>query len=225
MPISHKHKCIFVHIPKNGGTSIEHALDMNIAGVFPAEDRDKLYGWISSEDLKSYGFKSPVLQHLTANEINKIVAPEIFNNYFKFAIIRNPWERMLSQYLFKKDLELLFNANKKEDVSFDKYLKNLDSFIAQEQYEYITDENGNILVDYIGRLENLETDFKIICKKLGLSELVLSVKNKTKHTHYSSYYSEETQQIVQDLFKNDIEMFDFKFERKSRFTKRRKYKL
>jgi len=221
MPISHKYKCIFIHIPKSGGTSILNALDI-IHGDTSTENRKSLVGWISSEDLKAYGFASPTLQHLTANDIRKIIPEEIFKNYYKFAIIRNPWERMLSQYLFDESLGLPSIAGKpKKKVSFVEYLKDLSVFLRQEQYEFITDVNGNLLVDYVGRLENLEKDFKIICKNIGAPEPYLPFENTTKHTHYSEYYTEETKQIIQKLFKNDIEMFGYHFEKGSWFDKRK----
>jgi hypothetical protein len=213
MAISHKYRVIFIHIPKNAGCSIEESFEIAHRD-FRTENREILQGWIHSEDLKSHGFLSPTLQHLTANDLRKILPDETFNSYFKFAIVRNPWDRMVSQYLFhRKFYHLIAKKEADEDLSFDEFLRNLNSFVMQEQFEFVTDDNGESLVDFIGRFENLENDFKIICKRIGISERLLPHTNTTKHTHYSRYYTEETKELVQQLFPTDIEIFGYQFER------------
>ena len=91
MPVSHPHKTIFVHIPKTAGTSIEAVLGMHGAkkdiGVVPyfnqELDQERLYG--------------RQLQHLTAQAIRAALGNEsLFRSYFKFAIVRNPWDRLVS---------------------------------------------------------------------------------------------------------------------------------
>jgi hypothetical protein len=218
MPISHKYNCIFVHIPRSGGTSIEETLEIEHTD-YKVENRDIMHGWIHSEDLKAYGFVSPALQHLSVNDLRRILPDEAFSNYFKFAIVRNPWDRMLSQYLF----EGLFQQSTKERETrkefsfdeFDDYIRGLSAFLMQEQYQFITDEKGECLVDFIGRFENLADDFQTICKRMGISERYLPHINTSKHTHYSAYYTEEIKQRVQELFAKDIEMFGYQFEKKN----------
>lgn len=212
MPISHKHRAIFVHIPKTGGASIEYALGLiDDSNDKNTENREILHGWIdkSSTDLKSYGFISPVLQHLGIRDLKKILPGDIFRDYFKFAIVRNPWDRMVSNYHFAGKLSFSGYSNH----SFSEFLKDLNPFLKQEQCDFILDENGEPGVDFVGRFENLEQDFQTIAKKLNISGITLPVRNRTKHKHYSYYYTDETRELVADLFKNDIKMFGYKFEK------------
>ena len=79
------------------------------------------------------------------------------------------------------------------------------------QIEWLTDPSGKILVDFIGKFENLETDFKYICKKININEVKLPHKNKTIRKNYREYYNENTKNIIADWYKKDIDYFKYKF--------------
>lgn len=221
MPLSHQYKCIYIHIPKTGGVSIEHALDM--LGDNEKENRDVIYGKIKSLDLEKYSFLSPVMQHLSIIDLKKIIPEKEFKEYYKFAIVRNPWDRMVSLYHFTKPYSAK-EGNTQENISkFDEFLfHGLNPFLKQQQCDFISDDGGNIVVDYVGRFENISSDFKNICLHLGLPSISLPHKNRIYHRHYSTYYSEETKQYVSDLFRKDIETFGYRFEYAGPFSEVKK---
>jgi hypothetical protein len=179
--ISHEHKCIFIHIPRTGGTSIEVAfIGTDIFKVNPNE------------------------KHITASEAKKLYEP-YWNSYFKFSIVRNPFDRVISLYHFKafKDINILNNK------SLEYFINNYKPYPHEPNpcdCKNIIDED----LDFIGRFENLKDDFKIICKTLNC-DLKLPIINRTQHQHYSKYYDENTKIIIEELYKDDIEKYNYDF--------------
>jgi chondroitin 4-sulfotransferase 11 len=198
--ISHKHKFIFVHIPKCAGTSIENLFTPDVNW------------WLRKTNLGSE-------QHLTIGEMKRINKyNEHLSTYFKFSVIRNPWSRFLSAYKFAK------NGFRKTRCSFKEFCLNTQKncpqkgphkpyyrYIKTQQFDYLCDGSGEIVVDFICKLENLQEDFNIICDKIGIPRKQLPHTNKSKHKHYTEYYDEETRQIVAEKYKKDIEYFGYEF--------------
>tara|TARA_E500000331_G_scaffold353546_1_gene404463 strand:- start:949 stop:1416 length:468 start_codon:yes stop_codon:yes gene_type:complete len=141
------------------------------------------------------------------------------NNIFTFGFVRNPWDRAVSSWKFGSHYTN-WNMN---FVDFCRNLRNLeinpkngkarDGLLLHvcEQHPFLICENENLKADYIGRFENLQEDFNIICDKIEIPRKQLPRKNSTKHKHYSEYYDEETKQIVAEKFAKDIEYFGYKF--------------
>ena len=85
-------------------------------------------------------------------------------------------------------------------------------------HKWTHDKNLNQVVDFIGKLENINQDFNNICSLNGLTQKKLKKTNQTKHSHYSSYYSKETRDIISELYKEDINLFDYNFEENDNIT-------
>ena len=217
--ICHKYKCIFVHIPKTAGQSIEHVF-LNLLGL-SWEEREPLLLKFNYD--KNLG--PPRLAHLKAQEYLKYnyISQSMFDSYYKFSFVRNPWSRIVSFYNYRRYYQLF---SFKHFVT--KRLKNKilekDYWFIGPQYEFIMNHNGDIVVDYIGRFENLQNDFNVICNALGLKDAKLPHVNKAREAsfmqkflkkskiHYSEYYDEETKEIVENAYKKDIQIFNYSFE-------------
>ena len=204
--INHKHKFIFIHIPKTGGTSIEDTL-------FSRKTRTKknLWGGYDSNKYQDGG-----LQHLMATHILNEVGEDMFSKYFKFSFVRNPWDKLVSQFKYNRnryDLREIIGVDK--ETKFHEYLIKLNSTRNHVQWDYqhkfIYKECGKILVDFIGKFENLQQDFNFVCDKIGIPQQQLPHKNKSKHKHYTEYYDDETKQIVAEKYAKDIEYFGYEF--------------
>jgi len=206
MPISHKHKVIFVHIPKTGGGSIEQALGVwgssNRGGT--KKDSDILYGYGTDPNA--------ALQHLTASEINALVPAAVYEAYFKFSVVRNPFDRLVSEYWWQKKegMKLFF----KEFLLKEVLPKKEEQKHYMDQYKFITDENGNVIVDFVARFETLSDDIKYIFHRVGINKRLKYV-HRVKSLNwgrYSDYYDKETLDLVAKLYSKDIEFFSYKAE-------------
>ena len=201
--ISHHRKFIFLHISKCGGTSIE--------SIFRVWQNDRSKSYFNVGKNKQHFFLNQILDKYPS-----------CSNYFKFAFIRNPFSRILSEYKYAKKHpkhnnkgELKMSSN----LSFKDFCKDLDYNLDYYCYEfhdkslcdYLLNEQGELTVDFVGRLENFQKDFDIVCDKIGIPKQQLPHKNKTQHKHYTEYYDEETRQIVAEKYARDIEYFGYKF--------------
>jgi len=192
--ISHKYKFIFIHIRKTGGTSIECIFKKNVGGAF--------------ENGRSVQYK-----HENAERMKKLF-PEEWDKYFKFTIVRNPFDLLVSRYFWSRDEQHLKSFKER---SFSQFLLDVNKnnlpikwTIPTCQYDQIT-IGGKSGMEYIGKFENLQEDFNIICDKIGIPKQQIPHKNKSKHKHYTEYYDDETRQIVAELYAKDIEYFGYEF--------------
>ncbi len=209
--ISHKHKFIFVHIPKCAGSSIEQALLRNEGVKTPS--KEKFYLDFLPEDIKKlYLLDYPMhsySQHFRLNQYDRGYA----KNYYCFTFVRNPWDLVVSEYFY-------INKNYNVDFSFKEFIYLGEKIKSTKGFKWFI-ERGNHLkpqctflskdMDLIVRFENLQEDFNIVCDKIGIPRQQLPHKNKSKHKHYTEYYDEETKQIVADRYAEDIEYFGYKF--------------
>jgi len=217
MPISHKHNIIFVHIPKTAGGAIESALGIYGKGNRGNLSLDKqiLYG-IAKQGIGRYCFKRKAMQHLTAKQIAKETGSRIFKEYFKFSFVRNPYDRVVSDWLW-------LSSFLKEKMSLKHYLlgrvKTVRKKLFQwglfddhytEQYKYIYDHRKRLLVDYLGRFENIEEDFEKICRIKNIN-LKLEVIHAQKRKHYKDYYDKDTKALTEELYGVDIALFGYKY--------------
>ncbi|HUQ36120.1 MAG TPA: sulfotransferase family 2 domain-containing protein [Aestuariivirga sp.] len=206
--ISHKYKCIFVHIPKTGGTSIENC-------IWPApRNREDLWmGFVSSYRNK---YQTGGLQHLLARHIRLEVGGNIFNAYFKFAIVRNPWDKLVSQYTYlrkRKDLQHYLGVT--AETTFAQYIEAAalsDHVQLTPQVDFVNDENGLSIVDFIGRFETLKEDAQRIFSRIGIQNMILPhTQRSLREKDYRSYYTAETRDRVAQIYERDIALFKYKF--------------
>lgn len=199
--ISHELRCILVHVQKTGGSSIRAALQM--------------------QQFDSH-------KHRFAVELRAIYGPEVWQRYFKLAFVRNPWDRLVSWWeMIRRNASegRPMNGFQKYVASrartFDEFIRHCDAdcrdpdgskCIYRNQLDYLTDADGQIIVDFIGRFERLDTDFGMVAQRLGLSAVSIPHLNRSAHPSYARYYSAETRHMVAEHYRRDIDFFGYSFE-------------
>jgi len=138
-----------------------------------------------------------------------------FEEFFKFGFVRNPWDRVVSLYKRNEGVQMRDKMTFDEFVDWIKYSSStcVHPVPHVNQLDWLVDSHGDVLVDFIGKFENLKEDWKVVASKLGLpEELPHKQQNPFKEKkHYTEYYSESTKEIIADKFRVDIEFFDYEF--------------
>lgn len=227
MLVSHSHKLVFVHIQKTGGQTVSKVLKENVSDI--------------SRFRRKHEFAMHAMEEL-----------EGWNEYFKFAFVRNPWDRLVSWYSMisnadavpahrmlvdrkeerrlrratrmkqRGDRLLLWRYVVDNSSTFEEFIKNCTGEIevkpgvfysfVYNQLDYVSDRDGNLLVDFVGRFENFQNDLLEVSNRLGIELKSVPHDNRSPHRHYSSYYTPETEMIVRERFRRDIEYFGYEFE-------------
>lgn len=218
MLISHERSFIFFHVAKVAGLSLREALNPYV--VEP--EKFKIRRPIKVVDGKVnplYVIWDSTLTHATALSTQKEFGDQLFQKYFKFAFVRNPWDWQVSMYHFiLKETEHIHHQRVKSMMGFKDYVrwminekKPFARGATRFQKDMLCNANGEIMVDFVGRFENLADDFSYICQVLNL-QASIPYLNKSKHASYQSYYDEETRDLIAERFSDDIELFGYDFE-------------
>ncbi len=212
--ISHEHKCIFVEIPKTGSTSIRAIIGsppkahLNICQIkYNMEHYWTHYGGIHNRICESLYLLLPKSKRI---EIGK----KKFNAYYKFGFVRNPWDRAVSLYFRNEGMQMKNMMTFDEFVEWIKYSSSTCRHPVPHvnQLDWLVNPHGDKLVDFIGKFDNLQDDWKFIAKRLGVSsELPHKQKDPIRKKHYTEYYSKKTKDIIEDRFRIDIDYFEYKF--------------
>lgn len=183
-----KHKCIFFHIPKTAGLSVSHSLFGNI----------------------DWG-------HRTVNDYKNYFGEELFQSYYKFSFVRNPYQRLYSAFIFLKkgginSQDLAFSKNHLSDYDcFEDFVKEglhkkeiMEWVHFKPQHYFLTDKDGNLVMDFIGKMERIDEDFRHVCLRLKQSA---ELKTLNKSQGKMPLLSDEIKAIIKSKYQKDFTLF------------------
>jgi len=199
-------KAIFVHVPKNAGTSITKALRRTGGFKSPpydSVDHDFEMGWKDGE----------------SRRLMRAIGEDLWNECFRFAFVRNPWDRLVSGWQFTRQ-------RGKHELSFAEYVKDLPSLDTSQEPEALeraisthwhampqSDHlvvDGVVAVDFIGHVETLDEDWRAISERIGSDESIPRA-NTSDRGEYRSYYTDDLLAIVDERFRLDVATFGYTF--------------
>ena len=217
MPIHHNLKTIHIHIPKTGGTSVNETIfnkkELDIKKV----NKKIFYGNLIHVNNYFYELDHSTINFLKKNHNN------YFKSYFKFCYVRNPYSRIVSEYLFCKEKfsRFITNTNTFEDFvlelkeKFNNVMENieLNHWLVSHyipQYYFIYDNNNKCCIDYIGRFEKINSYWKQIAKRIKIKKNLKrsNVKSSFKYD-WRTFYNEDLKNIIYDLYKIDFKTFNY----------------
>ena len=212
--ISHKHKCIFVEVPKTGSTSIRAMLGK---AYIPHLNLVEIKTLMENSWTQFGGRTNRIraaLYQLLPRKRKIDIGRRQFESYFKFGFVRNPWDRVVSLYERTEPIQM------KDKMSFDEFVEWIQFSSAtcihssphRYQLDWFLDGSGNMLADFIGRFECLERDWAVVADKLGITEKTLPhARENPRARPYTEYYTARTRDLIAQKFKIDIEHFGYDF--------------
>lgn len=191
-----EYSCIFIHIPKCAGVSIAQSL-----------------------------FGNQGAGHYSSSQYREVFGDAAYDDYFTFAFVRNPWDRLASAYHFLKqggfnDIDRRWaSKHLRHYTGFDEFVSD---WVTPEhvrgwvhfkpQCDYLCNTDGMLDVDFIGRFERLEQDFQTLCNKLGVERTLHSLNHgQHKLPGYQALYDDQTRDIVSRVYARDIELLNYSF--------------
>lgn len=188
MPIYPRLRAVQVHVPRTGGQTVEAVLGCSYAAA-------DMYGVAGDVELS----------HLTAVEL-AAAAPAAWAAYFRFAFVRDPWDRVVSMYHYCGGRPL-WAGPRAALLGFPAYVRALVatdpgrvSHTAARhllpQGAYLLGPDGAVLVDFVGRFECFERDLRAVCARVGFDPAAVPVVNASAHAPFHTYYTPDLVALV-----------------------------
>jgi hypothetical protein len=202
--ISKQKKFLFIHIPKTAGNSLTEILSKY------SEDKLKIVEYengvpkfnrvgVNNEEYKTNKHSPPLTY-------KRGMPQEIFDSLYKFSVIRNPWDRVISFYFSP-------HFNNKRIWNRDSFLKLINSVHVAEKYICLKknpeklDEDINKILQF----EKINEELKVLCEMLNIPYTPLPKNNTSNHEHYSKYLDDELREMISRKYKLEVEYFNYTF--------------
>lgn len=207
MIISHKHRYIFFATPKTATHAVREAL------YHYSADGD----WEQQALFGKQAIPIPEIAeikhgHVSVQQLRPVLDQDLWSDYFRFAFVRNPFDRFVSTCAFLNRQNPNFRAN---SLQWMKVALGRPAFRARilmtPQSDLLSDATGELGVNFVGRYETLQTSLDTIFDQLGLPLVQLNVRNSSEHTHYREYYDDHLRSLVEQLYFTDLQNFNYTY--------------
>ena len=205
MIVSHRHRFVFFAVPRTG----THAIRAALGPVLGEDD------WQQQSLTEQVRLPVPALArfnhgHLTLRQVQASWPPSLWRGYFKFAFVRNPYDRFVSACAMLNQRNPHYRGR---ETAFMKRALTIARFrqrvLIRPQVDMLVDATGKLGMDYVGRYETLQQGFAAACRQIGIPEVDLAHRNASEHDAYASYYDAELTAAVTAFFRRDFEAFGY----------------
>jgi len=209
MIVSHRHRFIFAAVPKTGTHSVRQALrehlsdaDVEQVGLFVS----KRFPWADLAAIR-HG-------HLSLQQVRPYLGEAAFSRYFKFAFVRNPFDRFVSYCAFMTRDGDAFQKQPQDVMRHFLFREPPEQHILfQPQSALLVGEDGKaLLTDRVGLVEDMQGSYDAICAQIGIPSRPLDRVNGSQHGDYRHYYDQGLIDGVSARYAQDLDLFGYTFE-------------
>jgi hypothetical protein len=206
MIVSALHRFIFAAIPKTGTHAVRRALRQHMG----PQDMEQVGLFVQKQ------FPIPELArlqhgHLSLEQVRPYFPPDEFESFFKFAFVRNPFDRFISYCAFMTRVQGQFEKDPQRVMHHYLVQPPLQHILFQPQHSFVADEHGQLLTNEVGRVEEMQASFDDICRRIGIPSSKLEKVNSSKRRGYREYYDDVLVDGVARLYARDLELFGYEF--------------
>ena len=207
MIISHKHRFIFVAIPKTGTHSVRHGLREHMADGDMEQARLFVEKQFPIPELARLGHG-----HISLAEVRPFLSEEVFANYLKFAFVRNPFDRFVSYCAFATSREGSFARDPQRVMRHFLFVAPPHQHIIfRPQHLFLSDRDGTMLTDMLGKVEDMQASYDAIAARIGIASTPLDHANRSQRGAYRDYYDQELIDGVAKIYARDLELFGYDY--------------
>ncbi|MBK6412569.1 sulfotransferase family 2 domain-containing protein [Sphingopyxis sp.] len=207
MIVSHQHRFIFVAIPKTGTHSVRQGLRDHLGEGDMEQARLFVEKQFPIPEIARMGHG-----HISFAEIRPFLGEDVFGDYFKFAFVRNPFDRFVSYCAFATSREGSFARDPKRVMRHFLFAAPpLQHIIFRPQHLFLTDTDGRLLADRLGKVETMQSDYDAICAQIGVATSPLDHANRSRRGDYRDYYDQELIDGVAKIYARDLELFGYDY--------------
>lgn len=207
MIVSYKHRFIFAAIPKTGTHSVRHGLREHMG----PDDIEQARLFVEKK------FPIPELArlghgHISLAEVRPFLGEEMFSDYLKFAFVRNPFDRFVSYCAFATSREGTFARDPQRVMRhFLLVAPPHQHIIFRPQHLFLTDRDGTLLADMLGKVEEMQQSYDAICARIGIASTPLDHANRSQRGAYRDYYNQELIDGVAKIYARDLDLFGYEY--------------
>lgn len=205
MIVSHRHRFIFFAVPKTATHALRQALEPHLGD----EDwqQQSLYG---KDESPIAALAAVGHGHLSVRDLLSHFSGEAWHGYFKFAFVRDPFDRFVSicSFLFRDDRRFTkaATAMMKGALARPRFRNRV---LVRPQIELLAGPDGNPAMDFVGRFESLQDSADEAFRRIGLPRTKLVRRNPSRRGHFVDYYDGELADAVRDFYRADFDSFGY----------------
>ncbi|MDZ7669345.1 MAG: sulfotransferase family 2 domain-containing protein [Gammaproteobacteria bacterium] len=205
MIVSHQHRFIFFAVPRTATHSVRQTLRAHLGAEDWEQQMLTARQTLPVQELADLGHG-----HISARQARTHLPDDVWHSYFKFAFVRNPFDRFVSVCCFLNRGRPEFSGN---EAAFMKRALSRPQFrrrvLVIPQTRLLMDAGGRSAMNYIGCYESLQSSYDEVCRHLGIPATSLTPANASAHHDYARYYDDELTQAVADFYAEDFAAFGY----------------